>query len=108
VSAATSPSQTGGLRRRAADVLEIDRGCLLGGRASLEWHHRLGAVDDLGADDRRKGADLGVVGLDRLIVAHAGDVDLVLGAFERLHQIAEAALALQFGIGLLQPLQRNG
>src|SRR3546814_5376115 len=62
------------------------------GADRLVRRHRLGAVNDLGADDVGEGADRRVIVLHRAVIILDRDIDPVLGPFELGHQVGEARL----------------
>src|SRR5688572_17730876 len=69
------------MRSILALVAEVDLGRVLRARRRLERNLGLGAVENLGADRVREGADAGIIGLDCLIIVAALGSDAVLGPF---------------------------
>src|SRR6476659_2085777 len=87
--------------------VEVDVGRGLRPSRGLERHFRLGAIEDLGADRGREGANRRVIFLHRRIIVAAGRVDPVLRAFELVLERQEVGVGLEIRIGLLEPLQRD-
>ena len=87
--------------------VEVDAGRFLRRRRRFERHLGLGAVEDLGADGVREGADPGVIALHRLVIVAARSDDAVFGAFELVLKREEILVGLEVRIGFLKPLQRD-
>src|SRR5438270_12756110 len=84
--------------------VEVDRRRILRRSRGRERNLGLGAVEHLGADRRREGADQRVILLDGGVVIAARRLDPVLGPFELVLKREEVLVRLQVGIGFLKPL----